>query len=141
VTREEETREPDVTVAEGVSPRGTVLIAEDEDAVRSLARQVLVRAGYTVLVAGDGEQAHHAAERHDGRIDLLLTDVIMPGMNGPELAQKLAASRAGLKVLYMSGYPGGALDGLGLRRERVPFLPKPFTLEQLLRRVRETLGA
>jgi len=140
VTREEGTREPDVTVAEGVSPQGTILIAEDEDAVRTLARQLLVRAGYTVLVASDGEQAQHAAERHDGRIDLLLTDVIMPGMNGPELAEKLAASRGGMKVLYMSGYPGAALDSLGLRRERVAFLPKPFTPEQLLRRVRETLA-
>jgi PAS domain S-box-containing protein len=132
---------PDVAVAEGVSPQGTILVAEDEDAVRTLARQVLVRAGYTVLVAGDGEQAQQVAERHAGPIDLLLTDVIMPGANGPELADRMSATRPGLKVLFMSGYPGGALDGLGLRRERVSFLPKPFTPDQLLQQVRNALAS
>ncbi len=140
-TRADAIRAPEVAVAEGVGPQGTILVAEDEDAVRTLARQVLVRAGYTVLVAGDGAQAQHVAERHDGRIDLLLTDVIMPGVNGPQLAEQLAASHPGVKVLFMSGYPGSALDGLGLRQERVSFLPKPFTPEQLLRHVSAVLGS
>ena len=126
--------------AAGEATKGTVLVAEDEDAVRALARQVLVREGYTVIVASDGEQALRSAERHAGRIDLLLTDVIMPGLNGPDLAEKLLAARPGTKVLFMSGHAGDALDRFGLRREKVPFLPKPFTPEILLRCVRETIG-
>lgn len=139
VSQAAEDEAADVAGAADASVKSTVLVAEDEDAVRALARQMLMREGYTVLTASSGEQALRTAERHAGTIDLLLTDVIMPGMNGPELAERLVAARPGTKVLFMSGHAGDALDEFGLRRETVPFLPKPFTPEVLVRRVREII--
>ena len=111
----------------------TVLLVEDEDAVRSLARAVLRRHGYTVLEARHGVDALRLAERHRDDIHLLLTDMVMPHMNGPELAKRLASVRPTMKVLFMSGY---------VDRAAVPdfaavsFLPKPFTPETLARKVR-----
>jgi PAS domain S-box-containing protein len=111
----------------------TVLLVEDEDAVRSLARAVLRRHGYTVLEARHGVDALRLAERHRDDIHLLLTDVVMPHMKGPELAERLASVRPKMKVLYMSGYVDrSAMPDF----TSVSFLPKPFTPETLARKVR-----
>jgi two-component system cell cycle sensor histidine kinase/response regulator CckA len=111
----------------------TVLLVEDEDAVRSLARAVLRRHGYTVLEARHGVDALRLAERHRDDIHLLLTDMVMPHMNGPELAKRLASVRPKMKVLFMSGYVDrSAVPDLAA----VSFLPKPFTPETLARKVR-----
>ena len=119
----------------------TILVAEDEDGVRSLTREVLEKYGYTVLEAANGEEALKVAERHDGPLDLLLSDVVMPRMGGPELAQALLAKRPDLKVLYMSGYTDHPMVRRGVVNAGVAFLQKPFTPTVLVSRVREVLEA
>ncbi|MBS1816520.1 MAG: PAS domain S-box protein [Acidobacteria bacterium] len=115
----------------------TVLLVEDEDSVRKLARLALERAGYTVLVAENGAAALVVAEEHQAPIDLLVTDVVMPEMRGPDLAQALRARRPGLKVLFMSGYVQDALDRADI--SEADFLLKPFTLKDLSQRVRAAI--
>lgn len=117
----------------------TVLVVEDEDAVRALTRHILEHGGYTVVEAEDAASAVRAAEGHGGRIDLLVTDVVMPGLSGPELAERLRASRPGLKVLYLSGYTDDAVVRHGVLHESVNFLQKPFTPAALAAKVRDVL--
>jgi len=117
----------------------TILVVEDEEAVRSLSRRALEASGYTVLAAADGPDAVRLLERYGGPIHLVLTDVIMPGMNGRELAQRLVQRRPGLRVLYMSGYPGDAIVHRGALEPGMAFLQKPFMPEDLARKVREVL--
>ncbi len=117
----------------------TVLVVEDEEAVRSLSRRALEAGGYTVLAAAGGPDAVRLTERYGGPIHLLLTDVVMPGMSGRELAQQLAQRRPGLRVLYMSGYPGDAIVHRGALDPGTAFLQKPFMPEDLTRKVREVL--
>src|SRR6266571_4899733 len=117
----------------------TILVVEDEEAVRSLSRRALEASGYTVLAAADGPDAVRLLERYRGPIHLVLTDVIMPGMNGRELAQRLVQRRPGLRVLYMSGYPGDAIVHRGALEPGTAFLQKPFMPEDLARKVREVL--
>jgi two-component system cell cycle sensor histidine kinase/response regulator CckA len=121
---------------------GTILVVEDESGVRRLVESFLRGAGHTVLVAPDASQALALAGGHAGRIDLLLTDVVMPGMNGRELHQALRAGRPALPVLYMSGYPAlpSSLQDL-VDGDRDAFIAKPFTRAQLLARVEAMLGA
>jgi CheY-like chemotaxis protein len=125
------------------APRGseTVLLVEDDAMVRRLAEATLERAGYRVLSAPSGGDALRLAAGRDGVIDLVVTDVVMPGMPGPELAQRLEASQPGLRVLYMSGYADDTMARHGIGEERVSFLAKPFTPNELTRRVREVLDA
>ncbi len=122
-------------------PRGreTVLLAEDEDAVRALARHVLTSCGYTVLEAEDGREAVRVAEGHRGRIDLLVSDVVMPHLGGRQLAERLAAVQPGLKVLFLSGYAEDALLRHGVQEAEYAFLQKPFTPTGLAQKVREVL--
>jgi PAS domain S-box-containing protein len=116
-----------------------VLLVDDEEAVRSLARRILKAKGYNVLEAGSGEDALERARKHPGRIDLLLTDVVMPGRSGPEIAQVLSRERPDLKVLYVSGYTHDDTLTRGLLESGVSFLQKPFGFEILARRVRDVL--
>ena len=118
----------------------TLLLVEDDDAVREVARLALERGGYHLLVADCGPQALALAAAHEGPIDLVLTDVMMPHYTGRELAERLAAARPGVRVLYISGYAGEELSrpARGARAEF--YLPKPFTVSELLAKVREVAG-
>ena len=119
----------------------TLLLVEDEAAVRQLVFRVLAGHGYTVLVADSGDEALRLLESRGEPIALLLTDVILPGMSGRELADRLRGRLPGLKVLYMSGYTQNAIVHDGRLDADVAFLEKPFTPEDLVRRVREVLGS
>ncbi|HEV8335788.1 MAG TPA: response regulator [Candidatus Polarisedimenticolia bacterium] len=118
---------------------GTILLVEDSEALRRLARHVLEDTGYTVLAASSGEEAERLAAGHSGRIDLLLVDVVMPGMNGRELAERLSSLRSEMQILYMSGYTNDAVLQHGIASEAVNFIQKPFTPSVMTRKVREIL--
>ena len=117
----------------------TILVVEDEPAVRVLVKQTLEQLGYTVLEAEDGYEALEVVERHNGEIHLVLTDIIMPLMNGRELATRLEAIRPGSKVLYMSGYTDDVLAFHGLSQPEADFIQKPFTSSGLAERVETVL--
>jgi CheY-like chemotaxis protein len=119
----------------------TVLLAEDEAAVRAVARQSLVRYGYTVLEAPNAEAALELAKRYSGRIHLLLTDVVMPGMSGRALALQLEPLRPGMRTIYMSGYTDEAITRHGVLEPGLVYVQKPFSPEALVRKVREVLDA
>ncbi|HEX8556529.1 MAG TPA: PAS domain S-box protein [Pyrinomonadaceae bacterium] len=125
-------------LAEGTE---TILLVEDDELVRGIARTILRQAGYTVLDAADGESALGVCRRHGGTIHLALTDVVMPGMSGRVVADRLRELRPGLSVLFMSGYTEEAIVHHGVLHEGVNFLEKPFTPDALTRRVREVLSA
>ena len=122
-------------------PRGTetILLVEDEDAVRALARHVLTSCGYVVLEAADGREAVRLAEQHHGRIDLVVSDVVMPYLGGRQLVERLAAVRPGLKVLFLSGYTDDAVVRHGVREAEYAFLQKPFSPTALAQKVRDVL--
>jgi PAS domain S-box-containing protein len=130
-------RRPSVTALRGSE---TILLAEDEDAVRKFAAEALRSFGYRVLTAVNGLDALETAEHHDGAIDLLLTDLVMPGMNGRDLATELAARWPRLQCIFMSGYPGDILGEDGIVDPSVRYCPKPFTTLGLLTLVRQALG-
>jgi two-component system cell cycle sensor histidine kinase/response regulator CckA len=123
-------------------PRGTevVLLVEDEVGVRELAREYLEMSGYTVIVAPDGHTAVELAAMHAGTIDLLMTDMVMPGIGGRELAERVLALRPGIKILYMSGYTDQAVVHQGILGTDAPLLQKPFTLAALTTKLREILA-
>ena len=118
----------------------TVLLVEDEDSVRQLVRDTLAAKGYRVVEAENGEAGMIAAARHAGRIDLIITDVVMPGMGGRELVKQLTQMRPESKVLYLSGYTEDSISSEGTIETDAAFLQKPFTLQNLSRKVREVLG-
>jgi len=117
----------------------TILLVEDEPSVRQLAMRVLSELGFTVLEAGSGEEALSICRVVSGRIDLLLTDLVMPGITGRELADRVHELRPETRILFMSGYSDEVSGPAIGDTERVKLLPKPFTPETLGRRVRETL--
>jgi two-component system, cell cycle sensor histidine kinase and response regulator CckA len=119
--------------------RETVLFVEDEVALRDLMQRVLGKGGYTVLAAGDGLEALALAEAHPGRVDIMVTDVIMPRMSGPELAARLRARDPAIQVLYVSGYTADQLRAQTDLGADATLLAKPFTSDGLLRKVREVL--
>ncbi len=116
-----------------------VLLTEDEDNIREPAQEILEARGYTVLAAQDGAHAIEAARRWEGPIHLLISDVVMPGMSGSELATQLVAERPGIRVLYISGYPEDAIARHGVLQPGRSFLQKPFPPGVLLQTVREIL--
>lgn len=118
----------------------TILLAEDEPMVRQLVRAVLEQGGYRVLEAADGTEALRLAEAHSGPIHLLLTDVVMPGISGRELTERLADQRSETQVVFMSGYTDDAVVRHGVLHAGVAFIQKPFTPSLLLRKVQEVLG-
>ncbi len=128
--------EPHAIVSPGTE---TILVAEDEASVRDLTAAILRRAGYTVLTSANGDEALRVHESHDGRIALLLTDVVMPGMNGRVLAERIVARQAGIRVLFMSGYADDALVRHGVLDGRLSLLLKPFTAHALTSEVRRIL--
>ncbi len=129
------------TAGDGQMASGTegVLIVEDEDAVRLLARRILERAGYRVFDAPSPKEAEAAFDEHAGQINLLVTDVIMPGSSGPSLFGRLSERQPDLKVLYVSGYTDDTIAHQGHLASGIEFLQKPFTAQILNRRVREIL--
>ena len=116
----------------------TVLLVEDEPAIRTLAERVLVRQGYRLLVAADGASGHRLSEEYPDVIHLLLTDIRMPGVSGPDLAQRLVMPRPEMKILFISGYAEDKLR-MAVQNPRTAFLPKPFSPQQLAAMVRACL--
>jgi two-component system, cell cycle sensor histidine kinase and response regulator CckA len=125
------------------SPRGseTILLVEDEKGVRELAREYLEMSGYTVIEAPNGNTALELAAQHSGPVHLLMTDIVMPGISGRELAERIARIRPGIKVLYMTGYANQAVVHHGMLETDALVLQKPFTLTTLASKLREILTA
>ena len=118
----------------------TILLVEDDPAVRRMASEVLLSTGYRVLAAPSGADALRIAAKHEGRLDLLLTDVVMSGMTGPELARQFISQFPRICILYISGYTDDAIERHSVRGRTVRVLQKPFTHDTLAQSVRETLG-
>ncbi|HEY7436423.1 MAG TPA: ATP-binding protein, partial [Methylomirabilota bacterium] len=139
---EEEAAAAEPAKASGTRLRGseTVLLVEDDESLRTLAREILTVQGYAVLEAASPREALRIHQTHERRIDLLLTDVVMPEMNGQQLADHLKIARPDMAVLFMSGYTGATLTQLGGTEFAGHLLQKPFTPDGLSRRVREVLG-
>lgn len=140
--RVDEAEEPQATEtapAARSAGTGTILLVEDEDAVRSLVEAILTSDGYKVLVAESADDAARLCRSYGSTIDILLTDVVMPGVSGPELAKSLVALRPKLKVVYMSGYAGEYLDGEGVNADGAALLQKPFTAAALEEKIRQVL--
>ena len=120
---------------------GTILLVEDEEGLRALNARGLASRGYTVLEAGNGVEAIDVLEKSDGRVDLVVSDVVMPEMDGPTLARELRSRNPGLKIIFVSGYAEDAFQKNLPEHDQFAFLPKPFTLKQLVAAVKETLAA
>jgi two-component system cell cycle sensor histidine kinase/response regulator CckA len=120
--------------------QGTVLLVEDEDGLRSLNARGLRSRGYTVLEAGNGVEAIEVLDEQGGSIDLVVSDVVMPEMDGPTLLKELRSRNPTLKVIFVSGYAEDAFEKSLPENEQFAFLPKPFTLSQLVAQVKETMS-
>jgi CheY-like chemotaxis protein len=138
--RVEDSAEQESAVAPEI-PGGkeTLLLVEDEEGVRKMVRIALERCGYTVLAAASGPEAMEVARLHEGPIDALITDMVMPRMHGSDLAEKLRADRPGIATIFMSGYPGDSFHGEKALGEDASFLQKPFAPVLLIAKVREVL--
>jgi CheY-like chemotaxis protein len=132
-----------LTTAEyrAVAPRGseTILLAEDDDSLRALGARVLVALGYNVLLARTGREALRIVADHQGPIDMIATDVVMPEMNGSQLVEKVLEARPDIRVLFMSGYTDDEVMRRGVIDGQTAFLQKPFTPDLLAHKVREVL--
>ena len=127
-------------VSGNISPNETILIVDDDLSLQRLTAKILKQTGYDVLTAGNAEEAFVVFEEKRGNIDLLLTDIVMPGMNGYELAIRLKDISPELKVLFMSGYSDGFLTKKGIIEEYTEYVKKPFTVLSLNQCVREILN-
>jgi nitrogen-specific signal transduction histidine kinase len=139
---EEEVRPEDTPIPSALPERGeTILLIEDDSEVRTLAQEVLEARGYRILAADLPGEALEIAGAHPGPIHLLLTDVVMPGASGRQIADRLAVTRPEMRVLYMSGYMDDTILRHGISEQEIAFLPKPFAPNTLARKVREVLDA
>ena len=120
--------------------KASILLVEDDEEVRMLALRALQDAGYVVLDAANGDRALQVAGTFAVPIRLLVTDVVMPGMGGRELAERVLSDHPGVRVLYVSGYTDDAILRHGVESDRVQFLPKPYSLNGLVAKVAEVLG-
>jgi two-component system cell cycle sensor histidine kinase/response regulator CckA len=126
--------------AADLTGQGTILLVEDEEGLRALNARGLVSRGYTVVEAGNGVEAIEALERHAGHIDLVVSDVMMPEMDGPTMFKELRKQHPDIKVIFVSGYAEDAFQKSLPDPEKYDFLPKPFTLKQLVAQVKETMA-
>jgi two-component system cell cycle sensor histidine kinase/response regulator CckA len=134
--------EPTQTRGSGdLAGRGSILLVEDEDGVRGIAAQLLQSFGYSVIEASDGEKALEIIKQHSGSIDLLISDVVMPGMDGPALLKEARPWLTNTRVMFISGYAERDLAKALEDDRAISFLPKPFTLKQLAERVKAELQA
>jgi hypothetical protein len=136
---------PEAPSAAQAAPRAqrgseTILIVEDEEAVRELIQTVLTEKGYDVIPSLDPQHAEQIAGRFPGEIHLLLTDMVMPGTSGRELAERISAKRKDIRVLFMSGYTDNVITSGGMLEEGLAFLQKPFSPAALVQKVREVLS-
>ena len=118
---------------------GTILLVEDEEGLRALNARGLASRGYTVLEAGNGVEAIEVLDKHGGKVDLVVSDVVMPEMDGPTLLKELRKTNPDLKIIFVSGYAEDAFEKNLPPGEQFAFLPKPFTLKQLVAAVKETM--
>jgi CheY-like chemotaxis protein len=130
---------PTPAAGEETGPKGTVLLVEDEDLVRSLAQRVLESRGYRVFAAPSAADALDLHAKTSDRVDLVVTDVVMPGLGGRQLAERLRARQPGLRVLFMSGYTTDEVLRQGIEEQEEYFIQKPFTPDGLVRKVRDVL--
>jgi DNA-binding response OmpR family regulator len=121
------------------APRDTILVVEDEAFVRDAASDILEGEGYRVLRARNAAEARAAFRQQQGSVQLLLSDVVLPGQNGPSLANDLRAARPELKTIFISGYPENTVTRYGLTAGQMSYLPKPFSAESLLGKVKQVL--
>jgi CheY-like chemotaxis protein len=126
---------PPATQRVSRASRGTILVVENEPAILRMITRLLEREGYLVLAAPSPDEALRLSAKHVGEIHLLLTDVILPGMNGRDLSQRLGAGRSGLKCVFMSGYTGDVMGQHSVLESTVAYLQKPFPMDDLLEKV------
>ena len=134
---ESETSEMEQAISHGSG--ATILLVEDDEIIRSLTRQMLEENGYRVLAASDGLSALNSIQSNSGHFDLVLTDVVMKGMSGPEMVRQLSQTRPDLKVIYMSGYTGELISEQDFSQPGMVLLEKPFTRSSLLKTVEQSL--
>jgi two-component system cell cycle sensor histidine kinase/response regulator CckA len=129
------------TAATDLTGQGTILLVEDEEGLRALNARGLVSRGYTVLQAGNGREALEELEKHGGDVDLVVSDVVMPEMDGPTLMSELRKRNPGIKIIFVSGYAEDAFDKSLPDHSQFNFLPKPFTLKQLVTAVKASMAS
>ncbi|HYD16831.1 MAG TPA: response regulator [Candidatus Nanoarchaeia archaeon] len=127
------------TDAQSPNKAATILLVEDEECVRTVTKEVLESEGYTVLEAADANDGIEVCERHHERIDLLLSDVVMPGMNGRDMARKIIEIKPDLRVIFMSGYTDNPVLREAFSDSTTVYLQKPFTVDTLRTRIRQVL--
>lgn len=137
---EEAKREPTKAVGADLTGRGTILLVEDEEAVRAFGARALTSRGYTVLEAASGVEALQVVEGHDGPIDIIVSDVVMPEMDGPTMLGELRKRGVMAKVIFVSGYAEDAFERNLPEGQDFVFLPKPFSLKQLVEKVKENMA-
>ena len=128
------------SAATDLTGQGTILLVEDEEGLRALNARGLASRGYTVIEAGNGVEAIDLLERRGGNVDLVVSDVMMPEMDGPTMFKELRKRHPGVKVIFVSGYAEDAFQKSLPDPEKYDFLPKPFTLKQLVAQVKETMA-
>lgn len=130
---------PAVSAGSVVPGNETILLVEDQPALRELGARILAGAGYLVLTAPTGDEALRLLDEHRGRVDLVITDVVMPGMGGRQLSMRVASEHPTVPVLFMSGYADDVVPRDGLAAQAAHFIAKPYTMEELTRTVRQVL--